>query len=73
MVKTMVIGEPEKFSLVKKNSSKGIIHITACSLNLMKLHYGNCCAFLKRKVGTGCKEAGEKNYVGNISGNLQHL
>jgi hypothetical protein len=25
------------------------------------------------KVGTGCKEAGEKNYVGNISGNLQHL
>jgi hypothetical protein len=27
----------------------------------------------KCKVGTGCKEAGEKNYVGNISGNLQHL
>jgi hypothetical protein len=25
------------------------------------------------KVGTGCKEAGKKNYVGNISGNLQHL
>jgi hypothetical protein len=25
------------------------------------------------KVGTGCKEAREKNYVGNISGNLQHL
>jgi hypothetical protein len=25
------------------------------------------------KIGTGCKEAGEKNYVGNISGNLQHL
>jgi hypothetical protein len=25
------------------------------------------------KVGTGCKEAGEKDYVGNISGNLQHL
>jgi hypothetical protein len=28
---------------------------------------------LNSKVGTGCKEAGEKNYVGNISGNLQHL
>jgi hypothetical protein len=41
MVKTMVIRKPEKFSLVKKNSSKGIIHITACSLNLMKLHDGN--------------------------------
>jgi hypothetical protein len=25
------------------------------------------------KVGTGCKEAGEKNDVGNISGNLEHL
>jgi hypothetical protein len=25
------------------------------------------------KVDTGCKEAGEKNYVGNISSNLQHL
>jgi hypothetical protein len=25
------------------------------------------------KVGTGCKEAGEKNYVGNISDNLRHL
>jgi hypothetical protein len=25
------------------------------------------------KVGTGCKEAGKKMYVGNISGNLQYL
>jgi hypothetical protein len=32
-----------------------------------------CLASKINKVGTGCKEAGEKNYVGNISGNLQHL
>jgi hypothetical protein len=42
------------------------------NINIKRI-IANDLIFNSPKVGTGCKETREKNYVGNISGNLQHL